>query len=183
MVKHSSHSKTNGSAGEYWRDRATLAYYRAVRQEIESMGADAGSFLDVGNGATPVITWGDFETRHALNLNRIPDPGFDGVRWIVGNFLLDPAGLLDRYDLVTCLQVMEHLEDHEIPGFVDRLLARSEGGTLMVSVPWGWPKGTCRHHRQDPVTGEKFAQWFDGVTWTRRHTITDRGLDRAVFVK
>ena len=61
-----------------------------------------------------------------------------------------------QYDIVTCLQVLEHVRPAE--EFAQKLLA--VGNTVIVSVPYKWPFGKTASHVQDPVDEEKLFSWF-----------------------
>jgi hypothetical protein len=159
---------------EYWEERKHLKYYQHVRKLIED--SNGSSILDVGSSGTPVASWGTFLMRSSLNLWKVPD--IEGIDSIVANFLTwEP----DRpYDIVTCLKVLEHIVDEEVSDFAQKLLEVAQKKVIM-SVPWHWPKGSCVHHEQDPVTMEKVVAWF-GREPDSASTIIDNGLNRAVCV-
>ncbi|EMI21548.1 hypothetical protein RMSM_01527 [Rhodopirellula maiorica SM1] len=132
-----------------------MNYYAAVREAIEKH-SPGESILDVGCGGTDTVMAGSFDRRYAVNQTPIPDWPCD-AELIIGTW---PEVELpeSRFDVVTCCQVIEHLPDEAIPAFVAKLEAVAE--TLIVSVPFMWPKGMCKYHRQDPVDEEKFRGWF-----------------------
>jgi hypothetical protein len=61
-----------------------------------------------------------------------------------------------KYDVVTCLQVLEHVTEAEL--FCDRLKAAAR--QLVVSVPYKWKKGWTKHHVHDPVDEDKLGGWM-----------------------
>ncbi len=128
----------------YWADRHELKYYGVVRELLEKLGP-RGSILDVGSWDTPVATWGDFRRRYTCDLGR--SPNLPGVISHVGDFLTWRAPEL--MDVVTCLQVLEHLPDGIAQRFGRRLLVT--GQTVIVSVPYLWAPGLEPDHVQDPV--------------------------------
>jgi translation elongation factor EF-Tu-like GTPase len=62
----------------------------------------------------------------------------------------------EKFDLVTCFQVLEHVPNPK--EFANKLLALAK--TLVVSVPYQWPEGKCKWHIHDPVSEDKLADWF-----------------------
>jgi hypothetical protein len=81
------------------------------------------------------------------------------------------------FDLVLCLQVLEHVPLAE--AFARKLL--DTGRTVIISVPFRWPAGVCKPHVHDPVDREKL------LGWTGRASITDvvvrdRRRDRLIAV-
>jgi SAM-dependent methyltransferase len=140
-----------GLAG-YWRSRSHLRYYDEVVALARRHEPGGQAVLDVGAGDTEMLrrlTW--FPRRVALD--RRPGPRQRGVERVVADFLAYTPPR--RFDLVLCLQVLEHLED---PGpFARRLLAAGE--TVIVSVPYRWPAGLSPGHVQDPVDEAKLASW------------------------
>ena len=61
----------------------------------------------------------------------------------------------ETFDLLTCLQVVEH-----VPGptaFVRRLLELCE--TAIISVPYMWPEGATEDHINDPVSEDDLIRW------------------------
>lgn len=61
-----------------------------------------------------------------------------------------------RFDLLTCLQVIEHVEDVE--RFCEKLLQTAR--VLVVSVPYKWQEGMVEGHIHDPVDFKKMNTWF-----------------------
>eukprot|EP00959_Pyramimonas_sp_CCMP1952_P175883 3675295-Pyramimonas_sp.AAC.1 len=60
-----------------------------------------------------------------------------------------------RYDLVICSQVVEHVDD--AAAFVRKLLRI--GRTVIVSVPYNWPRCTACRHRYHRITKKLFRSW------------------------
>lgn len=137
----------------YWRDRQDLLYYQVVRQLVEGLGQGAGSMLDVGSAACPYLDWfPQIPVRVSLDIERPHRAA--GVESITADFLKWRTDR--RFDIVTCLQVMEHVDDPA--AFATKLLA--VGRTVIVSVPHAWPPGSVDGHRHDPVTERKMRSWF-----------------------
>jgi hypothetical protein len=137
----------------YWRDRRNLLYYQVVRQLVEGLGQGAESMLDVGSAACPYLDWfPHIPVRVSLDIERPYRAA--GVEAVTADFLEWRTDR--RFDIVTCLQVMEHVEDPA--AFAKKLLAL--GRTVIVSVPHAWPPGSVDGHRHDPVTERKMRSWF-----------------------
>lgn len=136
----------------YWKPRENLEYYAVVKSLLESLGP-LGSLADIGCWDTPVATWGDFDQRYTVDCRERPT--LSGVRQIVGSWP-DCASLLPLCDVVTCLQVLEHLDEPE--PFCAALFAAARRAVI-VSVPWQWPAGNEPSHRQDPVGGDQLEKW------------------------
>ena len=157
----------------YWAGRKNLAYYQTVRQILEGLGRQ-GSILDVGCLDTPVSTWGDFDQR--FTVDPLPRPELPGVLRIIG-YWPDSGPVLPLCDVVTCLQVLEHLDAPE--PFCAALFAHARQAVIL-SVPWGWPAGWEPSHKQDPVGAEKLRGWT-GRDPTAT-TITTEARPRAVML-
>ena len=59
------------------------------------------------------------------------------------------------FDLVLCLQVLEHLECPD--AFVEKLVGT--GRIIVISVPYRWPEGRSKYHVQDPIDENKLLAW------------------------
>jgi hypothetical protein len=136
----------------YWGQRKHLRYYKEVASLARVHCPAARSVLDVGAGDTELVRGMDWiPLRVALDAK--PADPTPGVERVVANFLdYRPPR---TFDLVLCLQVLEHLEA-PVP-FFRKLL--STGRTVIVSVPHRWPKGLAPRHVQDPVDEGKLSRW------------------------
>jgi SAM-dependent methyltransferase len=141
--------------GAYWRDRADLLYYQYFRYIVRCIGSTASSIIDVGSGNAPYLEWFDWIPERVSVDLRTPYSSAT-VRGIEGNIMaLD----LPRFDLCTCLQVLEHVP--EPAAFAHRLLEL--GALVLISVPFNWPEGSSPNHVNDPVDIAKVSAWF-GLT-------------------
>lgn len=137
----------------YWSSRRELLYYQVVRQLIEGLGAGAQSMLDVGSKGCPYLDWFP-AIPHRVSVD-IEEPATgNGIVAVTADFLKWQPDR--RFDIVTCLQVLEHIEDPK--AFAQKLLAA--GRTVIVSVPHAWPAGGLDGHLHDPVTERKMRAWF-----------------------
>ena len=136
----------------YYATRRQLKYYSIVRQWLDDLGP-LESILDIGCFDTPVATWGDFQQRYTLD--RHSRPALLGVLPIVGTWPTH-SHLVPRCDVVTCLQVIEHLDDPQ--PFVDAVFSHARRAVIL-SLPWMWQAGHCPSHKQDPIDMAKINAW------------------------
>jgi hypothetical protein len=158
--------------GGYWAYRRHFQYYREVVRLARTYVPAGGSVLDVGASDTMVLSRLDwFRRRVALDIKRIPaQPGAERVR---ADFLeYRPES---PFDLVICLQVLEHQE--EVEPFARKLL--HTGRTVIVSVPYEWPAGRREGHPQDPISEAKLVGWM-GRPPIETMVVRDAGADRLV---
>jgi len=135
-----------------WEQRKHFKYYGEVVRLARAHVPDGKQVLDVGPGRSDMLERLDwFERRVAVDRSYAPRRA--GVETVIADFLDYRPDT--RFDLVLCLEVLEHLED---PGpFARKLLA--SGRTVIISVPYRWPPGTWATHRQDPVDEVKLLGW------------------------
>lgn len=140
--------------GKYWRSRKSALYYQAVYQVVSAVEDNAKSILDVGSAETGYINWFDWiPQRTQLNLGFRGKPP-EGVERVKADFLhWTPS---QKYDLVLCLQVLEHVE--EVEAFCQRLKAVARH--LVISVPYKWRAGGHKDHVHDPVDEDKLKSWM-----------------------
>jgi hypothetical protein len=140
-------------SGAYLRQRTDLIYYQYFRFMVHCLGVDARSMVDVGSGNMPYLEWFDWIPERVSIDIRVPYQS-ETIRGIQGDIF--QLKFEKRFDLCTCLQVLEHIPDP--PPFARRLLEL--GQVLLVSVPYMWPKGANKWHHQDPVDLKKLSGWF-----------------------
>jgi 2-polyprenyl-3-methyl-5-hydroxy-6-metoxy-1,4-benzoquinol methylase len=102
---------------------------------------------------------------------------YDNVRFISGN--LSNSGLLrtDSYDLVTLIEVLEHIPMQEAEDFVRRVFSMVRcGGMLLVTVPHA-NKPLQRKHFQH-FTGESLRRTLIGATSALDSALDMQFLDR-----
>jgi hypothetical protein len=136
----------------YWSERKHFQYYAEVVRLARLHVPAGGSVLDVGAADTEVLGQLDW-FRRRVALDRRPARPRPGIERVVSDFLdYRPP---DPFDLVLCLQVLEHLQDAE--AFTRKLLRT--GRLVIVSVPYLWPAGLHPNHVQDPVDEAKLCAW------------------------
>jgi hypothetical protein len=137
----------------YWESRKHLLYNLAVQSLAAELGKTARSALDVGSWGCPSLEWlPNVPRRVSVDID-VPysSPTVEGIK--TDFFTWTPK---ERFDLVMCLQVLEHIERAD--AFAQKLLA--VGDTVIVSVPYKWKPGRVRGHVQDPVDEAKLRSWF-----------------------
>jgi hypothetical protein len=77
-----------------------------------------------------------------------------GVQWFSARFEDWPVD--GAYDVVLCLQVLEHVADPA--AFASKLLACAP--VVVLSVPYRWRAGRCPDHVHDPIDHAKLANWL-----------------------
>ena len=158
----------------YWEQRSEYAYYRVVAELAQRYVPMGHAVLDVGARDTQTLLALDwFPQRVALDLQR--GPSLPGVERIVADFRRWEPPI--RFDLVLCLQVLEHLEDP--PGFIRKL--RGAGRVVIVSVPYRWPQGLHPEHVQVPVDEKKLHGWAGRQPLETRLVMDERERLIAVF--
>ena len=71
-----------------------------------------------------------------------------------------------KYDVVVCLQVLEHIDHDIVKKFTQKLF--QVGKTVIISVPYKWELGKCKYHVHDPVDESKLYSWtkrYPKKTW------------------
>ena len=151
----------------YWRGRASSALYASNGALFTLARRHAGSartLLDVGSYIPDIIKQYSWvpqktatDTQSTANASAWAAVGIPFVR---ADFL---RRAFPPHDLVTCTQVLEHLDDAVARRFVARLQqATAVDGVLVVSVPLEMPRGWVKGHTQDPLSRAEFASWFAG---------------------
>jgi SAM-dependent methyltransferase len=157
----------------YWDGRSHYRYYREVELLARAYEPGGQAVLDVGAHEARLLDRLDwFERRIALDTRYVM--ARRGIETVQGDYLAYEPQL--RFDLVLCLQVLEHLE-HPAP-FARKLLR--EGRTVIVSVPHRWPANAHLAHRHDPVDEAKLRGWI-GEEPLETRTVDD-GKERLIAV-
>ena len=160
--------------GSYWDQRRDFGYYREVVALTRRHVPGGGSALDVGARGTEILgRLGWFSRRVAIDV--VGMKARPGIETVEGDFLeYDPGG---GFDLVLCLQVLEHLE-HPGP-FARKVLGT--GRIAIVSVPYLWPGWVTDEHVQDPVDEAKLADWT-GAEPVEVSIVEDLEMERMIAV-
>lgn len=139
---------------KYWMERKDSVYLHVAQQICLKYGRQATSVVDIGSNATPTLEWHRANATRLVSIDLKRPYAGEGVESLRADFYeFEPA---TRFDLATCFQVLEHVDDPR--RFAQKILEVSR--VSIVSVPYKWPKGKCKYHRHDPVDEEKMLQWF-----------------------
>jgi hypothetical protein len=159
----------------YWARRRDLAYYREVLRLARLHAPSASSVIDVGSMNSPFVQQFDWiPEKVSLDLER--RGRLRGVRSVRADFMRYEVGRF--YDLVLCLQVLEHQPEPRL--FAQRLLQC--GRTVIVSVPHRWPRGLEPTHLHDPIDEDVLRGWL-GSPWLDRALVTEHdGIERLIAV-
>ena len=141
-------------SGRYWRNRMDLMYYAYIDYMIRTIGRDAKTLIDIGTANCPYLEWFDWIPER-VSFDRATPYASKSVRGLQGDFLDHDFGD-QRFDIVTCLQVLEHVPQPK--RFARKLL--SIGDRVVVSVPYRWPSRAVSDHLHDPVTYQKLTRWM-----------------------
>ncbi len=161
---------------EYWRKRADSLYLIAVNRIISEISKDASSLIDVGSGRGSYVDNFDWiPDRASLDIS-IPYSS-PTVRPIKADFLSWEAD--QYYDVCTCLQVLEHIDQAQ--QFAQTLLSTAR--IVVVAVPYKWKSGSNKTHIHDPVDVRKMHDWFGRKSnFTYKITEVDTGSPRLIQV-
>ncbi len=141
------------NSGAYWRERSDMLYYRYLDYILRAVGRDAKSLADVGTGGCAYLEWFEWiPERVSYDIAKPYES--ESVKGVNANIL--DMKFPEKYDICTCLQVLEHIP--EVEKFARKL---SEIGKLVVvSVPYKWPANKTPGHIHDPVTYKDLCGWM-----------------------
>ncbi len=143
----------------YWEERRlrNKNYYAQVTAFVRKYASGAQSLIDVGNrGCEYVYEWDWIADKTVLDISADIFGLDESVNKIQEDFLVWRPER--KYDLVTCFQTLEHIED-PIP-FIEKL-RDIQGGVLIVSLPYLWPATKAPdEHKHDPIDMELIRKWF-----------------------
>lgn len=119
------------------------------------IGCGDGRLISLLNELTGCTLTGIDTSERAVNMARALNPG---QRFLCG----DAVGLAETFSLVSCIEVLEHIADHESGPFIDGVLAKVEpGGQLLIGVPsLNKPMSAkhFRHYDENRLIGQLGAQ-------------------------
>ena len=157
---------------DYWEQRKKFQYYKAAIDLAHEFASDARTAIDVGSGNTKFLQQVDWVAQKtAVDLDVVPR--IQGAK----NHRIDFMKFqhLYMFDLVFCLQVLEHLE--LVHPFAKKLMCT--GRIIIISVPYKWPADSCEWHLQDPIDEIKLLKWI-GRQWFKSVIVEDEGNKRLV---
>lgn len=141
----------------YEKKRKNLLYYNKVLFLIKNYQKkyNLNSIIDIGGWKGYFISKTDLEKRTILDLRDMNDKDDDITR-ITADFLKYKFNI--NYDIVICLQVLEHICNNNVKKFAQKLFDLN-AKIVIISVPYKWKKGSCKYHLQDPVDQQKLFSW------------------------
>ena len=144
----------NQVSSAYWESRKDSIYLYVARQICLKYASSSKTVMDVGSNGTPTLEWHREGAERLVSLDLRKPYISAGIESIKQDFFDYQSN--EKFDLVTCFQVLEHVPNPK--EFANKLLALAK--TLVVSVPYQWPEGKCKWHIHDPVSEDKLADWF-----------------------
>jgi hypothetical protein len=136
----------------YYKLRSEMFYYKKIQEMLSEMKFT--SIIDIGCKKSPIFENID-NTVYKSMLDILPTKPLPNINNITADFYTwEPDR---KYDVAVCLQVLEHLDRPQ--DFAKKLFDIAD--TIIISVPYKWPKGSCKYHIQDPVDEKKLLSWTD----------------------
>jgi hypothetical protein len=166
---------SNDNEKEYYQRRKNHKYYKYIRILLSMLARETDSICDVGSNGVDVISY--LPCREMTSIDIANPFSSEKVTGIVGDFLSYP---LPKYDIITCFQVLEHINDDKVRLFAKKLI--ESGRIAIISVPYMWEKGYCLEHVQDPIDIEKFLGWFNTSPIFMHKIKENDGKERLVAV-
>ncbi|RKL68042.1 hypothetical protein CR203_05970 [Salipaludibacillus neizhouensis] len=138
---------------KYWNRRSDMMYYKYINFLVRALAFDANSLIDVGSANTQYIEEFDWiPNKFALDIkNPYHSPRVKAIETDFLEYLPE-----EKFDFVTCLQVLEHIPNVE--AFAKKLLTLSDH--VLISVPYMWPEDATDEHVHDPIDLEKLTGWI-----------------------
>lgn len=138
-------------------------YYREIQLAVENILriSKLESVIDVGCADCLEILKFNIPHKTVLDFWTVPDKSkFTNCECLHGSILDYPFNSR-KWDLVTCMQVLEHIREVKLAA--KRLFSISQK-YVIITLPYMWPVGKEPDHIQDPVTEEKLEDWFADIT-------------------
>ena len=176
IILNCNHTKVSEKYGNYFNNRKDYKYYKKVHEILQKLSHHNSSILDVGGWKGEFISSvTEFPSKTVTDLHQRPIDFNKNIGFISGDFL---TLNYHKYDVVICLQVLEHLSHDLVKKFTQKLF--QVGNTVIISVPYKWKSGQCKYHVHDPVDEFKLYSWtnrYPKKTWI----ITEKnGIKRLI---
>lgn len=133
--------------------RKDHVYYKYILGLLTTICREEDSVCDVGSWDTDMLS--HLPCKRKITVDKRVPFSSEEVEGIQADYLCWTA---EELDVITCFQVLEHIDDNQVEKFARKLLR--DAPIAVVSVPYMWPKGSCKWHVQDPVDVEKLVGWF-----------------------
>lgn len=163
----------------YYLSRQGLLYYGKAAEYLQDLRPRGRTLVDVGSRSAPVWLFAPagqaegYELKVAIDKD--PIPTYPDATSIRADFLT--AAFDRRFDLVCCLQTLEHQAS---PRWFVRKLFALAGHGVVLSVPYKWPHGFYPPHVQDPVDEAKLRSWTGMDPHKQELVVEANGLTRLV---
>jgi len=142
---------------DYYHKQQQCEYYDIVNALIADL-VDADptlqSIIDVGCWKSRELERWNVKHKTAFDFWEMPE--FSGAECIQGD-LTTYNFLKQEWDIVVCLQVLEHIKKVELA--IANLFSIASS-YVIISLPYKWPKGKEPGHVHDPIDSEKLLDWF-----------------------
>lgn len=157
-VKYSFTNKSKNA--KYYDTRKDFLYYKKCINILQELSSYNKSIIDVGGWKGDFIkNLHVFNDRTVTDLHKKPTNFPSNVKFISGDFT--KINFNRKYDIVTCMQVLEHIPHNKIHQFTQKLFTL--GKTVIISIPYKWDKNFCKYHIHDPVDEHKLYHWTKRV--------------------
>mmetsp|Transcript_15587 Transcript_15587/g.33673 ORF Transcript_15587/g.33673 Transcript_15587/m.33673 type:complete len:263 (-) Transcript_15587:768-1556(-) len=158
-----------GTLGPKGTIRHNYRYYDSLFYAAMQYGKDATSLIEVGCASDPFIKYLDWIDRRTCvapyfveysgndnsNSNTQLEGVGDQIERVTADFMEYDSGS-DKYDLLICSQVLEHVPDPS--AFMKKLINTAK--TSVISVPFEWSNcGKKCNHLTDNITYEQILDW------------------------
>ena len=172
-------TKENISKNNYEKKRYDLLYYKKVLSLIEDKRKlSFNSIIDIGGWRGSFVERTKIPNKTILDLHKMKQKN-DNIKRISADFLKYKTNI--KYDIVTCLQVLEHINDKNVGLFAKKLFELA-ARCVIISVPYKWKKEYCKWHLQDPIDEKKLFSWTL-KTPNNQYIITEKnGIQRLIAV-
>jgi len=152
-----------GSLGPKGTMREHYTYYDSLFYLSMQYGRQAKSLLEVGCASDPFakyLSWIDQRTCVAPyqvtydGKNHGPSASVDFVK---ADFMEYKSDKEEKFDLLICSQVVEHVPDPA--GFMKKLVEAAK--TSIISVPYMWPACDNCNHKTNNITLDTILKWVE----------------------
>lgn len=159
---------------EYWEKRKGLKYYKKSLEYAKEYVPKGKTVLDVGSGGCEYIQWYNWiPEKWAIDLKK--NPKIKGVKSKIGDYM--EMEWKNPFDLVICLQVLEHHPDPK--KFFKKLI--EDGRYVIISLPYKWRSEKEKEHIHDPIDEKKILEWTCSSP-IKSEVVNDNGGKRIVSI-
>lgn len=120
--------------------------YKGSIKKMADVGCGDGKLMfEVGKINSNILCYGFDLSARAINFAKAYSYGISNVEFKSEDF---SASDIHDYDVITCMEVMEHIDDHSIPGFVKMIRSKiSSNGKFIITVPTKVVPLNKKHYR------------------------------------